>query len=562
MRRLHASLPMVLAICAAGIAGFVARAPVAKAGTTHGYACPMPAVASFDDLLQPRLRPRWWTAPLDWLLGLERSAVHVGHIPLWCSDLELQGAGLGDQGVRSLVAALDASKNVTTLRLQLNGIGFVGVQALSTILQRVQSPLTALFLAGNNIGSKGAVVLAAALAGNTVLTLLQLSSNHIGNTGAYALAIALEDRDIGIRYLDLANNSIDDDGALALAAALEAMPKPWITLDLQGNLLSDVGVDAVAPFMPQLPTAKQTPKAQTQKNRDAKESKKATTMKKAMSTKRNDDSVQGAEKGMKNHRPCGRDEYEVTPATSHRRCAPLTVCDAIEFELTKPTATSNRVCQALTEDNFILCDFLQTMELEALCDSLLWLGVTTVLELPLLDERHLIALGLSLEEIDLLIDAVVDFDEAEGDIMLRETFLTIELKTLFKHYRIGEEMQAVVAAVGITQTYQLAAKFSDMDTRIDLLTEFGLGDYRFVYRKISRVATLVKDLMLQEGVYSGLTREAKAAYLDETLDMMQATELADIFMEKLGMLDGWESITEELFAAGPCMSALEYAEEE
>src|SRR5699024_2134757 len=43
---------------------------------------------------------------------------------------------------------------------------------------------------------------------------------------------------------------------------------------------------------------------------------------------------------------CGADQYEVSPpsATSDRVCADLTVCGADEYEMVAPASTSDRVC--------------------------------------------------------------------------------------------------------------------------------------------------------------------------------------------------------------------------
>jgi hypothetical protein len=49
---------------------------------------------------------------------------------------------------------------------------------------------------------------------------------------------------------------------------------------------------------------------------------------------------------------CGPDEYEAQAPTltSHRGCAPVTTCKAVgvEWEVSRPTALVDRVCQAVT----------------------------------------------------------------------------------------------------------------------------------------------------------------------------------------------------------------------
>ena len=109
----------------------------------------------------------------------------------------------------------------------------------------IASDCTELKLNGAGIGDVGATALATALMGNShpQLVKLDLRSNGIGDAGATAVATQLETHGT-VATLELADNAVGDDGAVAVARALK-INAAFTTLSLWGNSFGVVGMGAV-----------------------------------------------------------------------------------------------------------------------------------------------------------------------------------------------------------------------------------------------------------------------------------------------------------------------------
>ena len=110
----------------------------------------------------------------------------------------------------------------TEIRLEAMRLGWEEMEELVAQGLETNPSLVKLILEDNEIGSKGAALLAGALARNTVLRHLDLSHNHkakITNEGAIALAEMLK-VNAALTELDLAWNYIKVDGGTAIADAL------------------------------------------------------------------------------------------------------------------------------------------------------------------------------------------------------------------------------------------------------------------------------------------------------------------------------------------------------
>merc|ERR1719305_1798534 len=95
----------------------------------------------------------------------------------------------------------------------------------------------------NAITDAGAEAIANAVSGSKV-TSLNLGSNEIGNRGAKMLAAMIKETPT-LCSLQLGGNMIGADGAADIAAA--AALSPWLTmLDLGGNPVYEEGAVAVA----------------------------------------------------------------------------------------------------------------------------------------------------------------------------------------------------------------------------------------------------------------------------------------------------------------------------
>ena len=99
-----------------------------------------------------------------------------------------------------------------------------------------------LYLQDNNITSRGASLIAAALKKNTVLGTLNLSNNHISDIGVRSLSETLSP---SLHLLDLSSNDITDLGVQHLAEMLKTN-QTLIFLRLSSNQISDQGIQLLA----------------------------------------------------------------------------------------------------------------------------------------------------------------------------------------------------------------------------------------------------------------------------------------------------------------------------
>lgn len=161
------------------------------------------------------------------------------------TSLNLAGNQIIDDGIARLSKALsfDQNQTLTSLDLSNNNFGIEGLTALVGAIAQPLKPnktLTTLHLAGNKLGDEAIGMLSKALSYNRSLTTLNLSDNQIGAVGARSLATYLR-YNHNLLHLYLAHNLIDRYGAKHLASALKDNRR-LITLNLLVNPISDFGV--------------------------------------------------------------------------------------------------------------------------------------------------------------------------------------------------------------------------------------------------------------------------------------------------------------------------------
>jgi Ran GTPase-activating protein (RanGAP) involved in mRNA processing and transport len=156
----------------------------------------------------------------------------------------LEACGLGDQGISILASAL-ANRNASTLELDLgyNDITSVGVGALVDDNVEAVKTLTKLCLAGNDLDSEAATILADALGRKAMPSLKRICLDYcdIDDDGVVALFSALE-QNASLQSLDFKCNFFGERGCMALA---ESLP------NIKG--LQQVGFTANLFFQPTLP---------------------------------------------------------------------------------------------------------------------------------------------------------------------------------------------------------------------------------------------------------------------------------------------------------------------
>jgi Leucine-rich repeat (LRR) protein len=162
--------------------------------------------------------------------------------------LSLRYSKLNDLGLSTLTASLKSNTSIETLDLQGNNLTVDSAKSLASVLAS-NSTLKYLLLAENQIGDKGMVLLAEALAGGAGASLqrLDLTNNHIGAAGAEAFAEALEKgaKTLTLSEVHLNDNRVGNRGALRLLQMCQVNERVSV-LHLQNNQLMDDGLPALA----------------------------------------------------------------------------------------------------------------------------------------------------------------------------------------------------------------------------------------------------------------------------------------------------------------------------
>eukprot|EP00808_Paulinella_micropora_P009145 g74483.t1 len=153
--------------------------------------------------------------------------------------LNIGDNNLGDKGAALVAEAIKVNKTLQAVGLSSNNIGDDGAKAIGKALE-VNSTLISINLEDNGIGPAGAQHIAKALEVNTTLTSLGLSTNVIGDAGAQAIGEALRVNK-NLQTLWIASNNIGGKGAAAFADALKA----W-TQEFKYVNIANLGAAAVA----------------------------------------------------------------------------------------------------------------------------------------------------------------------------------------------------------------------------------------------------------------------------------------------------------------------------
>ncbi|KAH8018915.1 hypothetical protein HPB51_013981 [Rhipicephalus microplus] len=151
-------------------------------------------------------------------------------------ELALVNTGFKVADTILLFKALEKSKSVEYLRLEVNTAGIRGAKQFAALL-RQNTTLRLVTLQRVKLQANGAVAIAATLAENTTLVSLRIASNSIGPVGARALAKTLKTNSL-LSVLHLRDNAIGTSGAVAFATTLKV-------LSLFANTFGEEGVAAL-----------------------------------------------------------------------------------------------------------------------------------------------------------------------------------------------------------------------------------------------------------------------------------------------------------------------------
>lgn len=144
----------------------------------------------------------------------------------------------------ALSQVLSAFSNLHEIYLSYLNLEDKGSIALGNALKEFAPSLEVLDMAGNEITSKAAPVLASCIASKQFLVKLNLGENELKDEGAILIAKALEEGHGQLCEVDMNTNLIRRAGARCLAQAV--VNKPGLKLlDINGNYISDEGIDEV-----------------------------------------------------------------------------------------------------------------------------------------------------------------------------------------------------------------------------------------------------------------------------------------------------------------------------
>jgi len=160
--------------------------------------------------------------------------------------VELEGTGLGDEGIKELAAVLPSCPNLATLSLGHNSLTSLGIKALSPLLPSL-SHLLVLRLWRNPFTWEGCVHLSLSLAHCISLQELYLGETMLGPEGARFLAKAVEKLG-GLKILSLTDNGIGDEGLRHICPALKKAQGVQ-RLYLDGNGIGSTGANLLIGFI-------------------------------------------------------------------------------------------------------------------------------------------------------------------------------------------------------------------------------------------------------------------------------------------------------------------------
>ncbi len=220
-----------------------------------GFPCSIPATfGSFDRLTTLNLAGT--DLPLQSILDiLVAISTPIHHQHFEC--LYLGGNGLGDEGIKAIVASQCLPRRLRKLDLRYNDIqgegmtalcqalpsstkylymegnqiGNDGIVALAELLEKCAAAsdyenvgLQEVYLGANQLQSQAAQVLSQTLYRNKRLSKLYLEGNNIGFEGANAFATVLEELqgETALKNLFVDNNNIGKEGSKRLAKALNS----------------------------------------------------------------------------------------------------------------------------------------------------------------------------------------------------------------------------------------------------------------------------------------------------------------------------------------------------
>ncbi|EJK74124.1 hypothetical protein THAOC_04218 [Thalassiosira oceanica] len=126
---------------------------------------------------------------------------------------------LGDRGVERIADGLeDSCRLYFRIHLDNNQITTKGAQLISSSLKHCPT-LLELSLADNPLSNEGARHLASSLVCNDTLEMLNVSNCGIGALGVDALSYVLEHNNASLRWLDLSSNPMGDAGSQSMLSS-------------------------------------------------------------------------------------------------------------------------------------------------------------------------------------------------------------------------------------------------------------------------------------------------------------------------------------------------------
>jgi len=157
--------------------------------------------------------------------------------------LSLDHNNLKDDGVLKIASALPWHPDLTELSLANNNIGDDGVQGFCVQFVASKAKNTGkehtfpkIDLRNNNIGDRGAKAISQLISDNQSITEVNLDHNIIGDDGVIAIAANLSLPSCHVRSLFLAHNQMSSKGVMALSDAFGKISGEF-TVDISDNKL-------------------------------------------------------------------------------------------------------------------------------------------------------------------------------------------------------------------------------------------------------------------------------------------------------------------------------------
>lgn len=166
--------------------------------------------------------------------------------------LDLRDNMFGVEAGVKLSVALHKHEHLVEIYLSYLNLEDEGAIAIANVLKKSAPSLEVLEMAGNEITSDAAPILAACISEKKSLIKLNLSENYLKDDGVIQISKALGEEHQQLKEVDMSQNSLRWVAARAIAQAVVHLPR-FKCLNVNANFISEEGIDELKDIFKECP---------------------------------------------------------------------------------------------------------------------------------------------------------------------------------------------------------------------------------------------------------------------------------------------------------------------